>query len=40
MSMTNRVIIPKVGTRHNLEDQNVFKFTAFATTPQKDHHKD
>lgn len=38
--MTNRVIIPKVGSRQNLEDQNVFKHSSFAITPQKDQQRD
>jgi|JI9StandDraft_1071089.scaffolds.fasta_scaffold334386_1 hypothetical protein len=39
MSLTNRVIIPKVGSRQNMEEQNVFKHSSFTLTPQKDHQK-
>ncbi len=35
MSLTNRVIIPIVDSRQNLEEQNVFKHSSFTLTPQK-----
>lgn len=33
--MINHIIIPVVGSRHNLEEQNVFKHSCLSLTPQK-----
>ena len=36
MSLTNRIIIPIVGSRQNLEEQNIFKHVNLILTPKKD----
>lgn len=36
MSFTNHIIIPIVGSRQNLEEQNIFLPTYYSVTPQKD----
>jgi hypothetical protein len=35
MSLTNHIIIPIVGSKQNLEDQNIFIPTYFTLTPSK-----
>ena len=35
MSLTNHIIIPIVGSKQNLEDQNIFVCSYFNLTPQK-----
>lgn len=37
MSLTNRIIIPVVESRQNLEEQNVFKHANLVLTPKKHH---
>jgi hypothetical protein len=36
MSFTNHIIIPIVGSRQNLEEQNIFMPSFYTFTPQKD----
>ncbi len=35
MSMINHIIIPVAGSRHHLEEQNIFKHFCLSLTPQK-----
>ena len=35
MSLTNHIIIPIVGSKQNLEDQNIFVPNPFSITPSK-----
>lgn len=35
MSLTNHIIIPTVGSKQSLEDQNIFVPTSFVITPSK-----